>query len=128
MNNNQKYILLVEDNTVAIKVGSIILQGLGCKVDVATNGKMAVEMAIKNNYDLISMDIGLPIMDGVEACRKIREYENKHPERIQVPIVAVSANTGKEEIKQYITAGMQHVISKPFDKARGEELLTFCIK
>lgn len=122
----EKYILLVEDNPVAVKVAKILFERLNCKVDVAQDGEMAIEMATKHHYDAISMDIGLPLKNGVEACIAIRQYEHDHPELDPVPIIAVSANTGMEEREQYLASGMQGVIAKPFTEKQAMEFLSLC--
>lgn len=118
-------ILLVEDNLMAVKAAQILFQIEGCQVDHAKDGREAVEMAIKNHYDGIYMDIGLPIINGIEACKIIREHEIKN-HLVQVPIIAVTGNYNPEETKEYIKAGMQEVIAKPLTKEKAQHFLSFC--
>src|SRR5258708_21735570 len=115
MSNDKKHILIVEDNLTAVRAAQMLLKLEGCEVDCAKDGNEAVEMATTTIYSGIYMDIGLPIMNGIEACKKIREYEAKNNLE-PVPIIAVTANDTKEEAKQYLAAGMQEVLGKPFSK------------
>jgi CheY-like chemotaxis protein len=125
MSNHHKNILVVEDNFVAAKVAKMILEKLGCQVKLAEDGDNAVKLFKKNHYDGICMDIGLPIMSGVEACKAIRKYETEQ-HLTPIPIVAVTGNNSPEEIKEYIKAGMQGVLDKPFTKEKAEHFLSFC--
>lgn len=121
----KKHVLLVEDNLTAIKVAQVLFNMQGCDVDCAKDGKEAVEMAIKNHYDGICMDIGLPIKNGIEACKEIREYEAKN-HLDPVPIIAVTANHTEQEIKEYLSAGMQEVLGKPLTKDKTIKFLSLC--
>ncbi|HFB61860.1 MAG TPA: response regulator, partial [Bacteroidetes bacterium] len=107
-------ILLAEDNKINQKVAVLNLNNLGHKVDVANNGKEAVEKFEKGDYDLIFMDVHMPEMDGIEACRKIREIEKKTGRIKKIPIIAMTANTSEEERKKYLEAGMDDYVGKPF--------------
>ncbi len=90
----------------------------GVQVDIATTGKEAVELALKNNYHVILMDIQMPEMDGYEATRLIRSYNN---ERINsVPIIAMTASVIKSEVDNCFESGMNDFVGKPFNP---EELL-----
>lgn len=103
-------ILMVEDNLINQKVAEKILSRLGYKVDIATNGQIAYEMAQQNEYDVLLMDIQMPVMDGVEATKKIRHLENQ----IRQPqIIAVTAHARKGDRERYLAAGMNDYISKP---------------
>ncbi len=90
------------------------LNNLGHQVDIANNGKEAVEKFENGNYDLIFMDVQMPEMDGVHASKKIRELENKYEITKKIPIIAMTANTSKDDRKKYVEAGMDSYISKPF--------------
>jgi CheY-like chemotaxis protein len=120
-----KHILVVEDNLAAQKVNQFLFKKQGCTVDCVADGKEAVEMAKKNKYHGICMDIGLPTMDGVEACKAIREYETKNNLE-QVPIIAVTANYSDPEIKRYLDAGMQEVLDKPLNQEKAIQFLSLC--
>ena len=113
------HLLLVEDIEVNREIAHMILQQFGCEVDEATNGLEAVEKvcaAEPGTYDAVLMDIQMPVMDGYEATRAIRELDN--PQRAQVPIVAMTANAFKEDEVAALDAGMQAHIAKPLDIAR----------
>ncbi len=107
-------ILLAEDNKINQKVALLNLNNLGHKVEVANNGKEAVEKFENGDYDLIFMDVHMPEMDGVEACRKIREMEKKSGRIKKIPIIAMTANTSEDERKKYLEAGMDGYVGKPF--------------
>jgi len=106
--NKDKKILLVEDNSVNRLVATNMLEQLNYQVDIAENGQEAVDKCKINNYNLILMDIQMPIMDGVEATRQIRRGENK-----DTPIVAVTANNQEMNLKTYFAAGMNDCLGKP---------------
>jgi CheY-like chemotaxis protein len=107
-------ILLAEDNLINQKVARVILEKVGHKVDIAENGKIAVEMFSQKNYDLALMDIFMPEMDGLEATRKIREIEASDKNRFPVHICAITANASNEDEEHCLRAGMNSYISKPF--------------
>jgi len=107
-------ILVVEDNMINQKLIKSILEGLGMKVDVAPNGLEALEMRKMNNYDLIFMDIQMPIMDGIEATHEILDYE-KQDNIPHVPIVALTANALKGDRERFLSEGMDEYISKPIE-------------
>ncbi|WP_456430403.1 ATP-binding protein [Nitratifractor sp.] len=106
--------LIVEDNIINQKLAKNILESLGLDVDVASNGREAIEKRKSNDYDLIFMDIQMPIMDGVEATHKILEYEKKNEEK-HVPIVALTANALKGDRERFLSEGMDEYISKPIE-------------
>ncbi|MEN8204275.1 MAG: response regulator [Bacteroidota bacterium] len=105
-------ILLVEDNVINQKIVLLSLSKLVNQIDVAGNGKEALEMYDRNHYDLILMDIMMPVMDGIVATKKIREIEYARDERI--PIVAVTANALAGDRENCLAAGMDDYIAKPF--------------
>jgi CheY-like chemotaxis protein len=110
-------ILLVEDNTINQKVAKIMLKKLGHTVEIADNGKEAVEAFMRQSFDLILMDIQMPVMNGIEATEKIREQEaKKNDARSRTPIIALTANALKGDRKRFLAAGMDDYISKPIKK------------
>jgi CheY-like chemotaxis protein len=111
-------ILLAEDNIINQKVASVTLNKLGFKnVDVANNGTEAVQMHLKNQYDLILMDIQMPVMNGLEATGKIRENERDNNKLKRVKIIALTANALESDVKMYLQHDMDGVITKPFKPA-----------
>lgn len=114
-------VLIVEDN----KMNQFFIQQLfsnwKIKADIADHGKMALEMLEDHQYDLILMDMHMPIMDGEEATKKIRE--SKNPALQQIPIIACSADVFPESKKKAIEAGMNFYITKPISEKSLEEIL-----
>jgi two-component system, sensor histidine kinase and response regulator len=104
------HVLLVEDNAINQKVALAILQRAGHRVDLATNGQQAVDLALSQDYDLVLMDIQMPIMDGIEATRLIRAAGGQ---RATVPIVAMTANAMQGAREEYLASGLDDYISKP---------------
>lgn len=107
-------ILVVEDNYVNKLVMEGQLRKLGFQVYSAGNGKEAVAMVEKREYDLVFMDCQMPIMDGFEAARQIRLLNNRNA---SIPIIAVTANTNPGDRENCIAAGMNDYIKKPFNQA-----------
>ena len=107
-------ILLAEDNIVNQKVAMIHFQSLGHEVEVAKNGKIAVEMFESKNYDVIFMDVQMPEMDGFEATQAIREIEKNSGNNTKIPIIAMTANAMQGDKERCLAAGMDNYISKPF--------------
>lgn len=109
-------VLLVEDNPVNQLVAKGMLGKLGCQVQVAAHGGEALERLEEEDFDLVLMDCNMPVMDGYEASRRIRQG-GRWPE---LPIVALTANAMPEERERCRAAGMNDYLAKPF---RREELL-----
>jgi PAS domain S-box-containing protein len=108
-------ILLVEDNPDNQRLAARVLEGEGKRVDTAANGEVAVAMARETLYDLIVMDLMMPVMDGFQATARIRENEAA-PNR--VPIVALTAHATEGFRDRCLAAGMDDYLSKPFKKER----------
>jgi CheY-like chemotaxis protein len=125
MNPTKKlHVLLAEDNLINQKVAMMVVQKMGFTVDVAMNGKIAVDKFSKNSYDMILMDIMMPEMDGIEATKIIRELErNKTPGK-RIKIVALTANAMKEDREKCLSSGMDDYLSKPFKPEDLESLLS----
>lgn len=107
-------ILLAEDNPINQKVAKMHLERLGHKVETAINGKIALDMYTKNNYDLIFMDVQMPEMDGIESTKKIREFEKDVKTKNPIIIIALTANAMKGDKEACLEAGMNEYMSKPF--------------
>jgi len=106
--------LVAEDNSINQKLIQNVLNGLGVDVTLADNGKEAVELRQGNEYDIIFMDIQMPVMGGIEATGKILEFEEQHRKH-HVPIVAVTANALAGDREKYINEGMDNYLSKPIE-------------
>jgi CheY-like chemotaxis protein len=122
---NKKHILIVEDNPIATKIAKKLFEDLDCIVDCADDGDKAIDLASVNHYDGICMDIGLPTLNGIEACNSIRNYEVKNHLK-PVPIIALTGNSAPNEIAEYLKAGMQEVLSKPFTEEKAKKFLSLC--
>ena len=101
--------LLAEDNPVNQMVAVKMLERLGCRVDVAADGEEAVQMSERFPYDLIFMDVQMPVFDGFEATRRIRERADGK----NVRIVAMTANAMDGDREKCIAAGMDDYVAKP---------------
>ncbi|MDH5358960.1 MAG: ATP-binding protein [Gammaproteobacteria bacterium] len=112
-------VLLAEDNQDNQNLFSIYLRKFGIEPDVAHNGQQAVELALSNEYNLIFMDMQMPIMDGIEATTSLR---NKG---IEIPIVALTANAMKDDMDRFYDAGCNDFLTKPLKRDR---LLKTCSK
>jgi len=112
-----KRVLVVEDSEINIEIAKNILLHKNFDVEVALNGEEAVH-AFENHeagyYDVILMDIRMPIMDGLEATKVIRGMESR-PDGNRIPIVAMTANAFEEDVKKSLEAGMNGHLSKPID-------------
>ena len=109
-----KHILLVEDNALNREIAQEILREYGFLVDTAENGAVAVEKvstAAPGSYDLVLMDVQMPIMDGYTATRKIRALDD--PARAKLPILAMTANAFDEDRRNALESGMNGFLSKP---------------
>ena len=109
-----KHILLVEDNELNREIAQEILREYGFLVDSAENGAVAVEKvstAAPGSYDLVLMDVQMPIMDGYTATRKIRALDD--PARAKLPILAMTANAFDEDRRNALESGMNCFLSKP---------------
>ena len=107
-------ILLAEDNAVNRKLALLMLGKEGYTAASVENGKDAVQALREDVFDLVLMDVQMPVMDGVEATRKIREMEEKTGRH--VPIVALTANAMKGDRERYLEAGMDDYMTKPFKR------------
>jgi len=107
-------VLVADDNMINRKLIQIILEKLGLDVTLVENGEEAVKSYKDNLFDIIFMDIQMPIMDGVEATKAILEYERE--EKLDhVPIIALTANASPGDKDRYLNAGMDDYATKPLD-------------
>ncbi len=110
-------VLLVEDNKINQTVARKLLEKQGCKVTIANDGVEALNTLQVGHFDLILMDCQMPIMDGFEATRKIRQSGN------DIPIIALTANAQNSDRDACLEAGMNDFLSKPFDPRSLYELI-----
>ncbi|MBW1979919.1 MAG: response regulator [Deltaproteobacteria bacterium] len=105
-------VLLVDDNAINQQIAQEILEGAGLKVTVADNGQEAVNAVQEKEYDVILMDLQMPVMDGFEATRKIR---SSRAEIRDIPIIAMTAHAMKGDREKCLEAGMNDHVTKPID-------------
>ena len=109
-------LLLVEDNEINREIATLILEEAGFQLEEAVNGAEAVQKIAASqpgDYDLVLMDIQMPVMNGYEATREIRALAN--PDLARIPIIAMTANAFSEDIQAAEKAGMDGHIAKPID-------------
>jgi len=113
-------ILLAEDNKVNQKVAERMLTKMGYQISCVENGEKAINILYKENFDLILMDVQMPVLDGISATRKIRSLPEEGYFRPDIPIIALTANAMKGDRDRCLAAGMNDYVSKPIRK---DELL-----
>lgn len=117
-------ILLVEDNLLNQRIVLFSLKKFNHEVIIANNGLEAVEKFREDKFDVILMDIMMPVMDGLEATVKIREVEqNISPEK-RTPIIALTANTMDNDRTKCLSYGMDEFLAKPFDIEKLKDVFT----
>ncbi len=127
--STDKRILIVDDNEINLEIEYEVLKDAGFLVDTAEDGSIAVEKIKQSkpgDYDLILMDIQMPIMDGYRATRAIREMKN--PALAGIPIIAVSANAFEEDKRMAMESGMNAHLAKPLDTLRLYKLIRKFLK
>lgn len=110
-------VLLVEDNLTNQKVASLILKKVGVDFDIANNGQEAVDLIQNNQYKCVFMDVQMPVMDGIEATKKIREFNT------DILIIAMTANAFMEDKNRCLEAGMNDYLSKPISLGKVRDSL-----
>jgi len=126
--NNRPRILLVDDNPVNLKVAKMLLEKKGVQVDSVMDGKTAIARLQEIPYQLVLMDVQLPVMDGLKTTRKIRQWEmssSKKEDHPHIPIIALTAEDQVEERQACLKAGMDDVIIKPLRPDKIEKALAF---
>lgn len=105
-------ILLVEDNAINQRVAREILEGVGIRMEIAGNGRIALSSLEKNHFDIILMDVQMPEMDGYQATKAIRH------QGLDIPIIAMTAHAMKGDREKCLNAGMSDYVTKPIDPDR----------
>jgi hypothetical protein len=108
---NELHVLLVEDNDINRLYAKSILKNWNCRTDIAENGLVAIEKVKNNFYDIVLMDVQMPVMDGYEATKAIRLMNGPKKD---VPIVALTANATKKDVEMCLFVGMNDYLPKPF--------------
>ncbi len=111
-------ILVVEDHAPLRAQIVALLQGAGWRVEEASDGRLALQLALESPPDVLLLDVGLPGLDGVELCRRLRERADRH-----VPVLMLTARDALDDKRQGFAAGADDYLLKPF---AGEELLWRC--
>lgn len=119
--NKKAHVLLIEDQDMPREVAQELLKKLGCEVDIAKTGQAGILQSKAKKYDLIFMDIGLPDMNGNQAAKEIRIWEQVNDD--YTPIVGLTAHVGPENKQQSIEAGMDAIFSKPLVKETALDIL-----
>jgi CheY-like chemotaxis protein len=104
----RKVILLAEDNLFNANIARRFITGWGAEMDLVVDGRQALEFAIRKKYDLILMDVQMPVLDGFACTKKIRKHLP------DIPIIAVTASPQSEIIGEIKACGMNDFVSKPF--------------
>jgi CheY-like chemotaxis protein len=105
-------VLVVEDNPINQQVAAELLKKMGCEVSLAENGQVALECCQENDFDLIFMDMQMPVMDGLQATKALRNLDQTR----HIPIIAMTANVMKGDKERCLQAGMNDYIGKPVGK------------
>jgi CheY-like chemotaxis protein len=115
-------VLLAEDNGINQRIASLIFTQMGMRFDLASNGKDAVELVKKKNYDIILMDIKMPVMNGLDATREIRAFERESAVEVPAYIVALTASEVLDSRNVCMEAGMDEFMEKPIKEPLLREL------
>lgn len=114
--SKKKYkILVAEDNQINVKVAEFTLKPIASKLDFAYNGSEVLEMIDQSLYDVVMMDVKMPVMDGYEATKIIRQHEKDNHVDNPLKIIAITANNQPEEIEYCRSIGMNDFLAKPFN-------------
>lgn len=110
-NMHQLRVLLVEDNDINRLYAKSILKNWRCQTETAENGLVAIEKIKNDSFDVVLMDVQMPVMDGYEATKAIRSMD---PPRGKIPVVALTANATKKDVEKCLASGMNDYLPKPF--------------
>jgi CheY-like chemotaxis protein len=116
-------VLLVEDNILNQKLMNINLTKLNCLVMTASNGMEGVQLFKNHQFDVILMDLMMPVMDGYESSRAMRKIEIEEKSRRYTPIIAFTANTLNNDFQKCIENGMDFLMEKPFNAYKFMEII-----
>jgi signal transduction histidine kinase/ActR/RegA family two-component response regulator len=116
-------LLAAEDNPTNQQVLAAVMESLGIDIDIVSDGKQAVEAWRVGGYDLVLMDIQMPVMDGIDAAREIRSIEVAE-QRKRTPIVALTANALTHQVDEYMAVGMDGHVAKPIEIAKLYEAIS----
>ncbi|HET8706976.1 MAG TPA: response regulator, partial [Pseudomonadales bacterium] len=115
-------VLVAEDHPLSLKVMRGMLTKLGIEATAVTNGDQALRAVQRNRFDIVLMDVEMPIMNGFEATEKIRAWEREHGIR-EVPIIAMTAHIMDEHKERGLRAGMNAHLTKPIELAQLQDIL-----
>ncbi len=108
-------ILLADDTAVNLTLATKLLTKRGHDITAVENGLLAFEAFKESAFDVVLMDIHMPVMDGLESTTKIHEFEASQPSRRPTPIIAMTANNEQSDHQKYLKSGMNGIITKPLD-------------
>jgi two-component system, sensor histidine kinase and response regulator len=108
-------ILLADDTAINVALASKLLKRRGHDITSVENGLQAFEAFQETTFDVVLMDIHMPVMDGLESTAKIRDFEASQPSRPPTPIIAMTANNEQSDHETYLSSGMNGIITKPMD-------------
>jgi CheY-like chemotaxis protein len=119
-------ILLADDDKINQRLATITFAQLGLKCDIASNGIEAFEMHVSFKYDFIFMDMHMPLLGGIDATKKIRDFEKKNDFKSQAYIVALTASELSEKKEECFQAGMNEFLEKPLQKKILQGIIDEC--
>lgn len=114
-------ILLVEDNLLNQKFAAAVVKKLGHQVVVAENGQIGLDLYLNEHFDLVLMDIQMPVMNGIEATKAIRKIEKEAGDDRHIPIIGITAYVMDHDRKNCLEAGMDEFMAKPYKPVQLEE-------
>ena len=118
-------VLLVEDNKINQEIAQALLIGMGARVAIASNGEESLDILMHQDFDIVLMDIQMPVMDGLTATEFIRS--EGRPEMRNIPIIAMTAHVMEEDREKSYKAGMNEHITKPVDVSELRKKILKCL-
>ncbi len=122
--SRQAHLLLVEDGAINREIAQMVLEAMGYRVSIACDGSEAVKRVQEQAFDLVLMDVEMPVMDGITAMRLIRGLEGVVR---AVPIIAMTAHVLPEQVRALLTAGANDHVGKPFDRTHLRAVIERCL-